>query len=194
MKQGPGIARWGGVLLYVSGIYLTIPYIPRLWYSAQALTGASLNSLAFYPLATIAALSLVAATYRTGADILSLLALAAIGGLYYYLYGHVFQEPIEKLHLFEYGLLSWILWRAWRPDRHNLYRSAAGILLLNAAVGATDELIQHYTPGRVGEFRDVVIDWESAALGLAVLLVTLTPWKTGAQAADAARHRDSRPL
>lgn len=109
MKQGPGIARWGGVLLYVSGIYLTIPYIPRLWYSAQALTGASLNSLAFYPLATIAALSLVAATYRTGADILSLLALAAIGCLYYYLYGHVFQEPIEKLHLFEYGLLSWTL-------------------------------------------------------------------------------------
>jgi VanZ family protein len=184
VNQGRGVARWGVVLLYVAAIYLTIPYTPRWWTAAQAATGASFTSLALLPLATIGGLALAAVTYRTRADIRALLALTALGGTYYYLYRHVFQEPVEKLHLIEYGLLSWIIWWAWRPGRQRLYRPAAGVWLLSAAVGAADEWIQHFTPGRFGEFRDVVINWESAALGLAVLLVAATPWKSRSTAPD----------
>jgi VanZ family protein len=185
VKPGHSVARWGVVLLYVSVIYLTIPYTPRWWNAAQALTGASSNALALLPLATTGGVVLVAAAYRTRANILAWLALTALGAVYYYLYGHVFQQPIERLHLIEYALLSWIIWWAWRPSRQSLYRSAAGVWGLNAAVGATDEWIQHYTPGRFGEFRDVAINWESAALGLAVLLVTVAPWKPEGTAPDA---------
>ncbi len=185
VRQGGSIARWSVVLVYVSAIYLTIPYTPRFWNAAQDLTGASFDSLAFYPLATIGGLVLVAATYRTGATMPALIALTALGGLYYYLYRHGFLVPAEKVHLVEYGLLSWIIWWARRPARQGWYWPAAGVWLLNAAFGAADEVIQHYTPGRFGEFRDVVINWESGALGLAVLLVMAAPRRRRGQAPDA---------
>ena len=177
MKRGRTIAQWSVVLLYVAAIYVTIPYTPGLWNAAQRWSGASFDSLAFYPLATIGGLAFVAATYRSGASVGSLAALAVLAGLYYSLYQNIFLVPAEKVHLAEYGLLSWVIWWAWRPARRGWYWLAAGVLLVNAAFGALDEVIQHYTPGRFGEFRDVVINWVSAALGLAVLLVMAAPWK-----------------
>ena len=182
MSAGRALARWGVVAWYVSALYLAIPYVPRWWNATQALTGVSFDLLALLPLAAIGGLVVAAATWRSGADLLTLLALTALGGIYYYLSTRVFVSPIENLHLIEYGLLSWILWWAWRPAGTSLARPIAGVWLLNAAVGATDEMIQHYTPGRFGEFRDVVINWQSAALGLAVLLVLMAPWKGTARA------------
>ena len=157
--------------LYVAAIYLTIPYGPQLWLKAGVLTGLAADSLALYALVTAGGMVSIVALQIFRLH--TLLKLAVLAGIYVYLYGHVFQAPAEKLHLIEYGFLSWILWWAWRPDPLKISSAAAGVLLLNAAFGAIDELIQYATPGRVGEFRDVVINWGSAALGLAVLL-TLT--------------------
>ena len=181
--------RWTAVLLYVAAIYLTIPYAQHLWTAARAFAGVSFSSLAFYPLATTGGVVLVAAIYRTRADAIALIGLAALGSAYYYLYGHVFQAPAEKLHLLEYGLLSWIIWWAWRPGPNATSWAATGVWILNAAFGTADELIQHYTPGRVGEVRDVMINWESAALGLGVLMVMARPWRrkrgsTGSQSPE----------
>ena len=108
--------RWAAVLLYVAAIYLTLPYAPRLWREAGAWTGGAFDSLAFYPLVTAGGMVVIAAIYRSGADVRTLLGLAALGSIYVYLYGHVFQAPAEKLHLLEYGLLSWILWWACQPN------------------------------------------------------------------------------
>ena len=165
--------RWAAVLLYVAAIYLTLPYAPRLWQEAGARAGGSLDSLAFYPLVTAAGAVAIAAVYRSGADVPTLVGLAVLGSIYVYLYGYAFQAAAEKLHLLEYGLLSWILWWAWPPKR--IHWAAASVFLFNATVGAIDELIQSHTPGRVGEFRDVLINWESAALGLALLLLITMP-------------------
>ena len=173
--------RWAVVLLYVAAIYCTLPYAPRIWEGAAVRTGASLDSLAFYPLIIAASAVAIAALLRSGTDLRTVLGLAVLGGIYVYLYGHAFQAAAEKLHLLEYGLLPWAIWWAWQPA----LPTAAGALLvfvLSAALGAADELIQSQTPGRVGEFRDVLLNWESSALGLGVLRMLSKPPPAFAQA------------
>jgi VanZ family protein len=179
-----GLARLSVVLLYISAIYLTIPYIPRWWIGLQRLTGASFHSISLVVLGAVGGGTIVGGLYRIRPRSAALAWLAALGVVYFYLYGHVFQEPIERLHLVQYGLLSWAIWWAWPSSRISAPQRAIGVWLLNAAVGAGDELIQHFTPGRFGEFRDVLINWESAALGLAVLLVLLGPHTSRTESRD----------
>ena len=68
-------------------------------------------------------------------------------------------------HMAEFGLLWLLWWRALGP-RHPL--AAAAITL---AYAVSDELHQHFVPGRNGAPLDVVID--AAGVGLAGLAVLL---------------------
>jgi VanZ family protein len=61
-------------------------------------------------------------------------------------------------HAGEFALLGALLARAFRDDRLAL---AAGI-----AYAASDELHQHFVPGRVGSPLDVAIDSVGVALGI----------------------------
>jgi VanZ family protein len=66
---------------------------------------------------------------------------------------------LRKLaHAAEFALLGALLARALRDDRLAL---AAGI-----AYAASDELHQHFVPGRVGSPLDVAIDSAGVALGI----------------------------
>jgi VanZ family protein len=171
----PRLARWALVLVYVSAIYLTIPYIPGCWSGLQRLTGASFHSLSLLVLAAAGAATIAGGLSLGRLRPAALVWLAVLAGAYAYLFARVLQEPIERLHLVQYGLLSWAIWWAWPQGGTPIVWRALPVWLLNAAVGAADEWIQHVTPGRFGEFRDVLINWESAALGLGVLLVFVAP-------------------
>lgn len=87
-------------------------------------------------------------------------------------------------HVFGYGMLSWLCFRAWRatlPDaRAWVWRWALLALLMTATVASLDELHQYFTPGRTGLFSDVLLD---TGAGLLVLLVQLI-------LVAAARHRE----
>jgi VanZ family protein len=61
-------------------------------------------------------------------------------------------------HAAEFALLGALLARALRDDRVAL---AAGV-----AYAVSDEIHQHYVPGRVGTWYDVVIDTAGVALGI----------------------------
>lgn len=71
-------------------------------------------------------------------------------------------------HFSEYAILVALLWRAvreWLPGDHAL-AAAYGLAVLYAA---TDEFHQTFVRGRVGTWRDVVIDATGAAV--AALLI-----------------------
>ncbi len=78
---------------------------------------------------------------------------AALGGAAFTLRA----QPIEALHLLQYGGLGWLGWRVTRVrDASALaFLSAA---LLGAGVGVIDEAIQWATPGRVWDLRDIGIN------------------------------------
>ena len=67
-------------------------------------------------------------------------------------------------HVFGYGLLSILLFRAWREtlplagDPRWTFRSANIAVLGTALVGSLDEWHQSYIPTRTGTIRDVILD------------------------------------
>jgi VanZ family protein len=91
-------------------------------------------------------------------------------------------------HVAGYGILSWLLFRAWRATLGS-YRAVAWALswsviafFMTAAVASLDEWHQTLLPSRTGRLHDVILD---SASGLAVqILLFLILRKRGAAVAD----------
>jgi len=89
---------------------------------------------------------------------------------------HFWHVVIRKSgHVFGYGLLSILLFRAWRetlPAFGNpqwTFRWANISVLGTALVASLDEWHQSYIPSRTGSVRDVILD-TCAGLGAQILL------------------------
>lgn len=77
--------------------------------------------------------------------------------------------PAERLHLLEYGGLSWLI--VWALPR-DMPRGAQVLWTLGiiSVVGTADEGIQWLLPNRVFEWKDVGLNIVSGAIGLGVLM------------------------
>lgn len=82
------------------------------------------------------------------------------------------HEAVRKSgHLFEYGILSVLLFRAWRADRSGWQLSWAAVtLLIVLAYSSLDEIHQVFVPGRGPAVHDVALDT------LAGLLAQVLVW------------------
>lgn len=98
-------------------------------------------------------MTLVAAAVAAGA------AAMAVTGT-----GSAEVDAVERFHFVEYGLVTWLFHRVFRPraDASALVLPACAALLV--AMG--DEWVQWFVPGRVGELRDVVLDTAAVGCGL----------------------------
>lgn len=88
---------------------------------------------------------------------------------------HLYQAIEERLHLIEYGVLGWLVWRALHASRlaasrRSLGASAVLTLAVVSLVGLVDEGIQSLLPSRVGDWRDVTLDVFSG------LLIVVSSW------------------
>ncbi|HXG55213.1 MAG TPA: VanZ family protein [Vicinamibacterales bacterium] len=74
------------------------------------------------------------------------------------------SNAVERFHFIEYGLVTFLFYRAWRPLED------LGVLLLpmlaGLIVGAAEEWLQWFIPNRVGEFRDIFLNGAAIASGL----------------------------
>ena len=95
------------------------------------------------------------------------LALALMAYSYYLIN---LQYPEEKLHLIEYGILGYLVYKAMRIDIKGFlgYLSA---FLLTAFLGWIDEEIQRILPNRYFQVSDVVLNAQSGALGLFIIYI-----------------------
>ena len=80
----------------------------------------------------------------------------------------------KSAHVLEYGVLSWLTWRALhRPardeDRPWSWRTAMTSLCVVILYASTDELHQHFVPNRTGSITDICIDTAGGVLGLALI-------------------------
>ena len=93
---------------------------------------------------------------------------AAIVGAVWYSLGEASGIPeadvVQRFHFVEYGLITFLFYRAWR----GLADPAIVVLPLLAglAVGAADEWLQWFIPNRVGEIADVLLNGVAIGCGL----------------------------
>ncbi len=77
--------------------------------------------------------------------------------------------PEERIHLIQYGILVCLLVRALRLD-FPPSAAYAGAFVLTSLLGLGDEGIQHILPNRYFQWKDVILNSVSAALGLLLWL------------------------
>ncbi len=99
------------------------------------------------------------------------LLLCGYGLAFWYL-----RMPEERLHLLQYGLLTFLVAKALPKQAGTVCRNLLVIGLVTLA-GIGDELVQAMRPNRVGDLRDVLINFYSALL--AQWLLTLTTQSGG---------------
>lgn len=82
--------------------------------------------------------------------------------------GNPEADVVTRFHFIEYGLITFLFYRAWRP----LGDPAIVILPALAAliVGAADEWLQWFIPNRVGELADIFLNGVAIVCGLAFSL------------------------
>jgi len=79
--------------------------------------------------------------------------------------------PAEKVHLVEYGVLGWMVYRAALIGGGGIVSGFFWTMALALTIGTADEIVQSFLPMRVFDFRDIVINFHSGILGAVVYTV-----------------------
>ncbi|MCA9400746.1 MAG: VanZ family protein [Candidatus Omnitrophica bacterium] len=77
--------------------------------------------------------------------------------------------PEERVHFLQYGLMAFFIYRASILDLKH-WQGIVFTLILTALAGLGDECIQHILPNRYFQWKDVLLNAVSGALGLGMTL------------------------
>jgi VanZ family protein len=81
-------------------------------------------------------------------------------------------NAVERFHFVEYGLITWLFYRAWRPAGD---LSAVVLpVLAGLIVGTIEEWFQWFIPARVGDVRDIFLNGVAIGCGL-IFSIALEP-------------------
>jgi len=90
--------------------------------------------------------------------------------------GPEFHYKDKVAHLCEYSVLGMLLWGALgaRSERSERARALTLLMLvaIGASVGATDEMIQGFVPGRSKDIFDWIADTIGVSIGVSAFLFT----------------------
>ncbi|MGH9314125.1 MAG: VanZ family protein, partial [Vicinamibacterales bacterium] len=117
-------------------------------------------------IAAAVALAIARIGERRAARYGAIAAALGLGAAYIALFstGRPDVDVVERVHFVEYGLITLLFYRAWRP-RNDLSVIALPILA-GLLVGTLEEGFQWFLPVRVGEARDVFLNLTAIACGL----------------------------
>lgn len=88
-----------------------------------------------------------------------------------YLYSlKILKIPEERIHLLEYGFLSFLVFKIYLSTR-TIVACYWPTFLTVSFIGTLDEIIQYYLPNRVGDVRDIILNIFSGLLGLVLTAV-----------------------
>ncbi|MCK4851702.1 MAG: VanZ family protein [Candidatus Omnitrophica bacterium] len=169
-KSGLRTIWWTAVLIYLALVYATLGAAPGLW---DRFNGA----LAGKGLAVVYASCLAA-----GVSVFTYMVFIKKERSFnnYFLFflfvwvvlalNRLSRFPVDKVHLVEYGALSLLLYNALKIDfdRFDKKLYVLGSLFCLVA-GFFDEAIQWFLPGRVFDWRDVILNVTSGATVLMVI-------------------------
>lgn len=96
-------------------------------------------------------------------------------------------DIVERVHLVEYGVITFLFYRAWRP--------AADVsvivlpILAGIVVGTLEEWFQWFIPNRVGELRDVALNLVAVGCGLMISMAIAPPVRVALSLSPESRRR-----
>lgn len=187
----PVFFRW----LIVGCYLLSLPFMRRCWDLVRERGGESFADA--LPLGALVALlaalvwHLVAARKERRA--LPWLMLAWVCGASAALFRSL-GEPVVRIHIAQYALLSVLVFWAMRGEREG-WTFCLWAALVTAELGYADESLQGLLPSRIYDLQDIFLDIRAAILGQAAVLLVLRPWERGGRAArpSGARVRAALP-
>jgi VanZ family protein len=188
--------RWLAAATAVSAaLILGAPYIGQLRTFIRTSTGTQFPALmagvvlAVLLIAIVYAVVQIGQTPATRAARFSALLLAlviAVGYAVLFRTGNSDVDSVERFHFLEYGLITTLFYRTWRPTGDTsvlLMPILAGLL-----VGTLEEWFQWFIPARVGEVRDVFLNLVAIASGL-LFSLSLDPRATAVTPLSTASRR-----
>lgn len=100
------------------------------------------------------------------------------------------SNAVERFHFLQYGLITFLFYRAWRP----LADGAVFVLPLLAGliVGTAEEWFQWFVPARVGEIKDVFLNLVAIGTGLIFSAAVDPPPRLTAKVGKGSRPRVRR--
>jgi glycopeptide antibiotics resistance protein len=165
-------------------ILLTLPTTPILWKFAIDVLGTGVNDVGYLLFLLIfAGVGFYAGRRFSGPNKKALLLLSGFAIVYFYLLKYQCKFPAERLHLVEYGLLAYLLYKALQLDLPSAKAYILGFVIASA-FGFLDEFIQYILPNRWFELRDAMTNVLAAGLGLLAVRVVLNPDSTRDRSAD----------
>ncbi len=172
--------RWLPVVLWVTVIYTTIPFVRvlREWYVARwDPVWIGLGVAVVLMAAGVVAVTLM--RRMTGAvrrgNTVWIVGTTAVFVLWTL---SLRRSPEEAVHFLEYGVLAVLLHRALRPTMgSDLVFIAA--MLMGALIGTVDEIIQWVSPGRFWDWRDLLLNGGAGALAQVILWRVVSPSEHG---------------
>lgn len=102
-------------------------------------------------------------------------------------------DVVERIHLLEYGSLAFAFFLALRGTIRG-WALPALALVATTLVGVADEAVQWWTPLRVGDGRDVLLNLLAGLVGVAFALALVPPTTDGAPGHRPDRRPDRRSL
>lgn len=158
------------MIVYIGAIYLSIASAPLLWERIQSSTDMDLTRCMYLAgsAAAVLILAYMAFVKRERRDSNYMFLILFMGA--FYLLDRVASRPAEKIHILEYVILSFLVYNALRLDLNRFSKKlyVTGLLFCLAA-GLIDELIQIYIPSRVFDWRDVLVNAGSSAVGFGII-------------------------
>jgi hypothetical protein len=172
------MARFAPAVLVSIALVLGAPFIGQLRAALQSAFPAEYTRIVAAVVFALLAAAVVAALVRIKdrrAVRYAALAAALVLGVGYSTLsrtGDPTVDVVERFHFVEYGLVTFLFYRAWRPA------GDASLLILpvlaGLLVGTCEEWLQWFVPARVGEMRDVFLNLWAIICGL-LFSVALDP-------------------
>ncbi|MFA6079449.1 MAG: VanZ family protein [Candidatus Omnitrophota bacterium] len=156
---------------YIALIFSTLSVMPAVFKALRKWGGRSFDVTANSVMIALPVILLTVLSRRLKRNrLIVYTGILLIGLIYAGLIKYINPSIAEKVHLFEYGLLSYLALKFFDglfPAAIN-YIGAAAVFSIT---GYCDELIQGILPNRVYDIRDVAMNVISGSLGLAFVML-----------------------
>jgi hypothetical protein len=96
-------------------------------------------------------------------------------------------DIVERVHFVEYGVITFLFYRAWRPAAD--ISVIALPILAGIVVGTLEEWFQWFIPNRVGELRDIALNLVAVVCGLVVSIAIAPPPRLARSLSPGSRRR-----
>jgi len=174
-------------------VVLSAPFIGQLRAALRAAAGASFVPLMASVVGGLVVLATLSAAIRIrtrrvpryGALLIALIV--GLGYAFATRTGNPEVDAVERVHFLEYGVISLLFYRAWKPAGDGSVIVMP--LLWGLLVGTFEEWLQWFIPARIGEARDILLNLVAISCGLLFSLALDPPDRPTLALTPASRRR-----